>query len=111
MLDFGISHRWAVSQAIKCRFFICQKLRCICSRGYWDFWAINSHKGVKKHSPEVLFFFLKILSAVRTMADLVVLGMGGQQIKIHLRHEGSMIGVQCQLVICRGHIRLPKNIF
>ena len=24
---------------------------------------------------------------------------------------GSMIGVQCQLVICRGHIRLPKNIF
>ena len=27
MLDFGISHRWAVSPAIKCQFFICQKLR------------------------------------------------------------------------------------
>ena len=25
-----------------------------------------------------------------------------------LPHEGSMIGVQCQLVICRGHIRLSK---
>ena len=30
---------------------------------------------------------------------------------MHLRHEGSMIGVHCQLVICRGHIRLLKNIF
>ena len=30
---------------------------------------------------------------------------------MRLRHEGSMIGVHCQLVICRGHIRLLKNIF
>ena len=26
-------------------------------------------------------------------------------------HEGSMIGVQCQLVICRGPLYLPKGIF
>ena len=30
---------------------------------------------------------------------------------MRLQHEGSMIGVHCQLVICRGHIRLLKNIF
>ena len=26
-----------------------------------------------------------------------------------LHHEGSMIGVQCQLMICRGHIRASKG--
>ena len=26
-------------------------------------------------------------------------------------HEGSMIGVQCQLMICRGHIRASKGTF
>ena len=30
---------------------------------------------------------------------------------MHLHHEGSMIGVQCQLMICRGHIRASKGIF
>ena len=28
---------------------------------------------------------------------------------MHLHHEGSMIGVQCQLMICRGHIRVSKG--
>ena len=28
---------------------------------------------------------------------------------MHLHHEGSMIGVQCQLMICRGHIRASKG--
>ena len=28
-----------------------------------------------------------------------------------LHHEGSMIGVQCQLMICRGHIRAFKGTF
>ena len=28
-----------------------------------------------------------------------------------LHHEGSMIGVQCQLMICRGHIRVSKGTF
>ena len=28
---------------------------------------------------------------------------------MHLDHEGSMIGVQCQLMICRGHIRASKG--
>ena len=30
---------------------------------------------------------------------------------MHLYHEGSMIGVQCQLMICRGHIRASKGPF
>ena len=30
---------------------------------------------------------------------------------IRLRHEGSMIGVQCQLVICRGPFYLPIDTF
>ena len=30
---------------------------------------------------------------------------------MHLHHEGSMIGVQCQLMICRGHIRTSKVHF
>ena len=45
------------------------------------------------------------------MADLVNFGVGGQRISIRLQDEGSTIGVQCQLVICRRHIRLPKTIF
>ena len=30
---------------------------------------------------------------------------------MRLHHEGSMIGVQCQLMICRGHIRASKGPF
>ena len=30
---------------------------------------------------------------------------------MHLHHEGSVIGVQCQLLICRGHIRASKGTF
>ena len=30
---------------------------------------------------------------------------------MHLHHEGLMIGVQCQLMICRGHIRVSKGTF
>ena len=30
---------------------------------------------------------------------------------MHLHHEGLMIGVQCQLMICRGHIRASKGAF
>ena len=30
---------------------------------------------------------------------------------MHLHHEGSMIGVQCQLMICRGYIRASKGTF
>ena len=30
---------------------------------------------------------------------------------MHLHHEGSMIGVQCQLMICRGHIKASKGTF
>ena len=30
---------------------------------------------------------------------------------MRLHHEESMIGVQCQLMICRGHIRASKGTF
>ena len=30
---------------------------------------------------------------------------------MHLHYEGSMIGVQCQLMICKGHIRGSKGTF
>ena len=30
---------------------------------------------------------------------------------MRLDHEGSMIGVQCQLMIYRGHIRASKGTF
>ena len=30
---------------------------------------------------------------------------------MHLDHEGSMIGLQCQLIICKGHIRATKGTF
>ena len=30
---------------------------------------------------------------------------------MRLDHEGLMIGVQCQLMICRGHIRAFKGTF
>ena len=28
---------------------------------------------------------------------------------MHLHHEGLMIGIHCQLMICRGHIRASKG--
>ena len=30
---------------------------------------------------------------------------------MRLHHEGLMIGIQCQLMICRGHIRASKSAF
>ena len=30
---------------------------------------------------------------------------------MHLHHEGSMIGVQCQLMIGRAHVRASKGTF
>ena len=30
---------------------------------------------------------------------------------MRLHHEGLMIGVQCQLMICRGDIRASKGTF
>ena len=30
---------------------------------------------------------------------------------MHLHHEGSMIRVHCQLMICREHIRASKGAF
>ena len=30
---------------------------------------------------------------------------------MHLHHEGLMIGVQCQLMICRGYMRASKGSF
>ena len=46
------------------------------------------------------------------MADRVIFDIGwvvGKACILH--HEGSMIRVQCQLMICRGHIRASKSAF
>ena len=47
------------------------------------------------------------------MANLVTMAIWrGHSDKVSIyAMEGSMIGIECQLVIYRGHIRLPKNIF
>ena len=45
------------------------------------------------------------------MADQVIFNIDGWWIKLVFTHEGLMIGVQCQLMICRGHIRASKGTF
>ena len=45
------------------------------------------------------------------MADRVIFDIGLVVDKGCLHHEWSMIGVQCQLMICRGHIRASKGTF
>ena len=45
------------------------------------------------------------------MANRVIFDIGRVVDKACLDHEGSMIGVQCQLMICRGHIRASKGTF
>ena len=46
------------------------------------------------------------LSSFRLMADRVIFDIAWVVDKVC---EGSMIGVQCQLMICRGHIRASKG--
>ena len=46
------------------------------------------------------------------MANRVIFDIGWVVDKgMRLDHEGLMIGVQCQLMICRGHIRASKGTF
>ena len=46
------------------------------------------------------------------MANRVIFDVGWVVDKVvHLHHEGSMIGIQCQLMICRGHIRASEGTF
>ena len=46
------------------------------------------------------------------MANRVIFEIGWVVYKsVRLDHEGSMIGVQCQLMIGRGHIRASKGTF
>ena len=51
------------------------------------------------------------LVGLRAMAVRVIGRFGAKMETVHLRHEGSMIGVQCPLVICRGPFYLPKGTF
>ena len=41
------------------------------------------------------------------MAVRVIFDIG----RVADKHPGSMIGIQCQLVICRGHIRASQGTF
>ena len=45
---------------------------------------------------------------IRVVADQVISDMVDS---VHLRHEGPVMRVQCQLVIWIGHIRIPKGTF
>ena len=47
------------------------------------------------------------------MVIRITLNIGGcgDGCSVHLWHEGLMIEIQCQLVICRVHIRVPKDTF
>ena len=47
------------------------------------------------------------------MANRVIFDIGRvvDKASIYLHYEQSMIGVQCQLMICRGHIRACKGMF
>ena len=45
------------------------------------------------------------------MADQVILDIDGWWIKLVFTYEGLMIGVQCQLMIGRGHKRASKGTF
>ena len=45
------------------------------------------------------------------MADQVIFDIDGWWIKLVFTYEGLMVGVQCQLMICRGHIRASKGTF
>ena len=48
-----------MSQAVKCRFYKCQKCDGLWHGGYWEFLVINSHKGVKKYSPGGFLVFFE----------------------------------------------------
>ena len=45
------------------------------------------------------------------MADLMILALEVGGHSTHLWHEGQIIGVQCQLMICRAHIKISKGSF
>ena len=46
------------------------------------------------------------------MADRVIFDIGWVVDKVYIyTMKRSMIGVQCQLMICRGHIRASKGTF
>ena len=44
------------------------------------------------------------------MADRVIFDIGWVVDSVCLHHEGLMIGVHCQLMICRGHIGASKGV-
>ena len=45
------------------------------------------------------------------MADRVIFDIGWMVDKACLHMKSLVIGVQCQLMICRGHIRASKGTF
>ena len=73
-----------------------------------EFLDIFGHFYLNHLSPLWGYFFFLWLSGFRLMADRVIFNIG-QVVCLH--HEWLMIGVQCQLIICRGHIRACKGVF
>ena len=69
-------------------------------------------KGVKICNSDALFFVFYLVEQFPTygrLSNFRHLMGGGESVLLH--HEGSMIGFQSQLMICRGHIRTSKGAF
>ena len=108
-LDFWISHRLAVWWAVKCRFLRCQKILQIFTRWVLD---ILAHKLAWMCQYMWIYgaFFYLFFFGVPSLRYSRSSNFAKIKI-VHLRHEGSMIEVQCELVICRGPFYLAKDTF
>ena len=72
-----------------------KKVRNFCSDGYFEFWVQNQQKGVKICPPDAPLFLVDWF-----LTNQVILDIGQVVDKC-----------QCQLMICRGHIRASKGAF
>ena len=63
-------------------------------------------------NPDAPFFFFFWLTGFRLMVNRVIFDIRWVVDKACIyTMKGQMIGVQCQLMICRGHIRASKGTF
>ena len=57
----------------------------------------------------LVFYLVEWFPTYGQLSNFQHLMGGGESVLLH--HEWSMIGVQSQLMICRGHIRASKGAF
>ena len=66
--------------------------------------------GILNFGPKICIRCKNILTQIKLFCFFCFVWTGGGQ-SVCLHHKGSMIGVQCQLMICGGHIRASKGAF